>query len=202
MTTRRVVLLISTVWLASFLPHFIILLKYVISPKLQDVQRFMIFDMVVFEILPLLTLLLATGHIFFIVRRHSHQMTVLMAQLRFNHGIEHSKRLRRQTRVNSSAKLVGVAVTVFIICYLYELCYTIHEEIPGHKKENFVLHFLNNILHFMNSAVNPVAYAFFKSDIKKSLRSMFHCNEAPRERRGEQSHERRTIKQEQSTVTV
>ena len=200
MTTRRVVLLISIAWLAPLLPHFIILLKYAISPTPQDVRRFMVFDMVVFEILPLVTLLLATGHIFFIVRRHSHQTAVLMAQLRFNQRIEHTKRLHRQTRVNSSAKLVGVAVTVFIICYLYELCYTVHEEIPGHKNQHLVLLYLNKVLFFVNSAVNPVAYAFFKSDIKKSLRSMFHCNEAPRERRGEQSHERRTIKQEQSTV--
>ena len=199
MTTRRVVLLISTAWLAAFLPHFIILLKYAISPTPQDVRRFMVFDMVVFEILPLVTLLLATGHIFFIVRRHSHQTAVLMAQLRFNQRIEHTKRLHEQTRVNSSAKLVGVAVAVFIICYVYELCYTISQEIAGHKL-NLVLLYINDVLYFVNSAVNPVAYAFFKSDIKKSLRSMFHCNEAPRQRRGEQSHEHRTMKQEQSTV--
>ena len=200
MTTRRVVLLISTAWLASFLPHFIILLKYAISPTPQDVRRFMVFDMVVFEILPLLTLLLATVHIFLIARRHSHQTAVLMAQLRFNpQTIEHSKRLHGQTRVNSSAKLVGVAVAVFIICYVYELSYTISQEITGHKL-NLVLLYINGVLYFVNSAVNPVAYAFFKSDIKKSLRSMFHCNEAPRQRHGEQSHEHRTMKQEQSTV--
>ena len=199
MTTRRVVLLISIAWLAPLLPHFIILLKYAISPTPQDVRRFMVFDMVVFEILPLLTLLLATGHIFFIARRHSHQTAVLMAQLRFNQRIEHSKRLHGQTRVNSSAKLIAVAVTVFIICYIYELCCIVSQEILGYKP-NLVLLYLNKVLFFVNSAVNPVAYAFFKSDIKKSLRSMFHCNEAPRESRGEQSHERRTMKQEQSIV--
>ena len=189
MKTRRVVLLISIAWLAPLLPHFIILLKYTISPTPQDVQRFKIFDMVVFEILPLVTLFLATGHIFFIARRQSHQINVLMAQLRFNQRIAHTKRLHEQTRITSSAKLVGVAVTVFVISYLYALCYTVLEEIPEHKKQKLVLFYLNYVLIFVNSSVNPVAYAFFKSDIKKSLRSMFHCNEAPRERRGEKSHE-------------
>ena len=123
-----------------------------------------------------------------------------MAQLRFNpQTIEHTKRLHGQTRVNLSAKLVGVAVTVFIICYVYELCCSASQESPGYRPK-LVLLYLNKVLYFVNSAVNPVAYAFFKSDIKKSLRSMFHCNEAPRQRRGEQSHEHRTMKQEQSTV--
>ena len=185
MTTKRVALLISTAWLAAFLPHFVIFLKYAISPRHQDGRRLMIFDIVAFEILPLVTLIFATGHIILIARRHSHQTAVLMAQLRFNH----SKRLHEQIRITSSAKLVGVAVTVFVISYLYALCYTVLEEIPEHKKQKLVLFYLNYVLIFVNSSVNPVAYAFFKSDIKKSLRSMFHCNEAPRERRGEKSHE-------------
>ena len=200
MTTRRVVLLISTVWLASFLTHFIILLKYVISPTPHDVRSFTIFDIVVFEILPLVTLLPAAGHVFFIARRHSHQRAVLMAQLRFNQRIEHSKILHRQTRVNSSAKLVGVAVTVFTICYVYELYYTAVHEISWPTQSHLYLFYLSSLLYLVHSAFNPVAYAFFKSDIKKSLINIFRCNEASRERRGEQSHERRIVKQKQSTV--
>ena len=124
MTTRRVVLLISTAWLAAFLPHFIFLVTVVISTSPNDVhgKMFMVFDLVFYETLPLAILPLATGHMFLIVRRHSRQNAALMAQLRFNQRIEHGKEASTQSRETSSVKLVGVAVAVFVICYVHELC--------------------------------------------------------------------------------
>ena len=176
MTTRRVVLLISIAWLAAFLPHFIYLLRFFVLPTPEDtndVREFIIFDLVVFEILPLVILSLASGHIFLIARRHSRQTAILMVQLRFNQRINIQQE-SSQSRETSSVKVVGTSVTAFLICYLYELFYTGFYELHLEKEPNLFLKF-NGLLYIVNSAANPVAYAFFKSDIKKSLRSMFRC---------------------------
>ena len=194
MTTRRVILLISTAWLASFLPHFIFLVTVVTSTSPNDVhgQVFMVFDFVFYETLPLVILPLATGHIFLIARRHSRQNAALVAQLRFNQRIEHGNEASTQSQESSSAKLVGVAVVVFVICYVNELCYTILYQLPDkNTKRNEFFLCVTNLLYVVNSAVNPVAYALFKSDIKKSLRSMFRCGGGTHELQPQGFHTKR-----------
>ena len=185
MTTRRALLLMSAAWLAAFVPHFIIFLMSGILTEAEysnAVRRFMIFDFVVFETLPLVILPLVTGHIFLIARRHTRHTVALVAQLRFNQRLERSKEASSQRReISAAAKMVGVTVTVFIICYIIEFCYTVIYQLPAKKKPNWFLLYVNLLLYVVNSAVNPVAYAFFKSDIKKSLRSMFCCNRGTRE---------------------
>ena len=194
MTTRRVVLLISTAWLAAFLPHFIFLVTVVTSTSPNDVhgQVFMVFDFVFYETLPLVILPLATGHIFLIARRHSRQNAALVAQLRFNQRIEHGNEASTQSQESSSAKLVGVAVVVFVICYVNELCYTILYQLPDkNTKRNEFFLCVTNLLFVVNSAVNPVAYALFKCDIKKSLRSMFRCSRGTHELQPQGFHMKR-----------
>ena len=148
MTTRRVVLLISTAWLASFLPHFVLFLRFVVftTPNEDPNERlkgFMIFDCVVFETLPIVILPFATGHLFLVARRHSRQMAVLVAQLRFNQRIQDNNKTFTQNRETSSAKMVVVAVMVFVICYVHELCYTFLYQVPDKKtaaKRSLFLH--------------------------------------------------------------
>ena len=194
MTTRRVVLLISTAWLAAFLPHFIFLVTVVTSTSPNDVhgQVFMVFDFVFYETLPLVILPLATGHIFLIARRHSRQNAALVAQLRFNQRIEHGIEASTQSQETSSVKLVGVAVTVFVICYTSELCHTVFAQLTGIKNpQDWYFTYINELFIFFNSAVNPVAYALFKSDIKKSLRSMFRCGGGTHELQPQGFHTKR-----------
>ena len=204
MTTRRVVLLISAAWLAAFLPHFIFLVTVLISKSPNDVhgQMFMVFDFVFYETLPLVILPLATGHIFLIARRHSRQNAALVAQLRFNQRIERGNEASTQSQETSSAKLVGVAVVVFVICYVNELCFTILYQLPSKKtKPNEVFTYVLHLLFLVNSTVNPVAYAFHKSDIKKSLRSMFRCSRGTHELQPQRFHTKRdSVALRESTV--
>ena len=178
MTTRRVILLISTAWLASFSTHFLYFVICVVFTRDCDnlSRKFMVFDFVIFEISPLVIVSLATGHIFLIARRHSRQSAVLMAQLRFNQRIEDGKGRSAQSRERSSAKLVGVATSVFFVCYVNEIFYTVYYQLPEKKHLDFLFMHTTWLLNITNSAANPVAYAFFKRDIKKSLRSMFRCS--------------------------
>ena len=204
MTTRRVVLLISAAWLAAFLPHAIFLVTVVTSTSPNDVhgQMFMVFDFVFYETLPLVILPLATGHMFLIARRHSRQNAALVAQLRFNQRIEHGNEASTQSHETSSAKLVGVAVVVFVICYVHELCYTILYQLRDKKtKPNEALTYILHLLFLVNSAVNPVAYAFHKSDIKKSLRSLCRCSRGIHELQPQEFHTKRDpVAPRESTV--
>ena len=203
MTTRRVVLLISAAWLATFLPHFIFLVTVVTSTSPNDVhgQVFMVFDFVFYETLPLVILPLATGHIFLIARRHSRQNAALVAQLRFNQRIEHGNEASTQSQETSSAKMLGVAVTVFIISYTSELLYTVFVQLSEEEDQNRHYLHIKDLLLFLNSAVNPVAYALFKSDIKKSLRSMFRCSRGTHELQPQRLHtERDPVAPQESTV--
>ena len=180
MTTRRVVLLISTAWLASFLPHFVLFLRFVVFTTPNEdpnelLKGFVIFDCVVFETLPIVILPFATGHLFLVARRHSRQTAVLMAQLRFNQTIENNQAFT-QNQETSSVKMIVVAVMVFLICYVNEFCYTFLNQLPDRKTQpNEVFFYIMELLYIIISAVNPVVYAFFKKDIKKNLRNMFHC---------------------------
>ena len=57
------------------------------------------------------------------------------------------------------------------------------------------------LLYTVNSAVNPVAYAFFKSDVKKSFRSMFHCSKGTHELQAQEFHTKRgQVAPRESTV--
>ena len=183
MTTRRVVLVISAAWLSSFLTHFIYFVICVVLTRDRDYlsRKFIVFDFVIFEIFPLVILSLATGRIFLIARRHSRQSAVVMAQLRFNQRIEDGKDRSVQSRERSSAKLVGVATSVFFVCYVNEIFYTVYNQLPEKRHQNAPFLYTTWLLNITNSAVNPVAYAFFKSDIKESLRSMFRCSREARE---------------------
>ena len=178
MTTRRVIFLISTAWLAAFSTHFLYFVICVVFTRDCDnlSRKFMVFDFVIFEISPLVIVSLATGHIFLIARRHSRQSAVLMAQLRFNQRIEDGKGRSVQSRERSSAKLVGVATSVFFVCYVNEIFYTVYYQLPEKKHLDFLFLYTTWLLNITNSAANPVAYAFFKRDIKKCLRSMFRCS--------------------------
>ena len=201
MTTRRVVFLISTAWLAVFLPHLIFLVKVVIFESAGDAEKFMIFDCVVFEILALVILSFATTHIFLITRRHSRQNAALVAQLRFNQRIEHGNEASTHSQETSSAKMLGVAVTVFIISYTSELLYTVFVQLSEEEDQNRHYLHIKDLLLFLNSAVNPVAYALFKSDIKKSLRSMFRCSRGTHELQPQRLHtERDPVAPQESTV--
>ena len=81
---------------------------------------------------------------------------------------------------SATMKFICGAVAVSKFCYLCETVLTVLPLIarlhPG-KSNNIRIYWDVIMLLFMvNSAINPVVYALFKSDIKRSLRRMLHRN--------------------------
>ena len=178
LTTKRAVLLIVAVWLASFVPH---LLLYLISSKSDptgSLRAFHFFDLVVFEISPMLALPFLAGRIFAIVRRQERRLEIQMRQVRFNRRAEPGSEMSSHNRRTATMKFMCGAVAVFGFCYLCETIITVYQLITGPVKGGIRRKYWRvlTLLYILNSAINPVVYALFKSDIKRSLRRMVHRN--------------------------
>ena len=178
MTTKMAVLLIVVVWLASFVPH---LLLYLISSKSDptgSLRAFQFFDLVVYEISPMLALPFLAGRIFVIVRRQERRLEIQMRQVRFNRRAEPGSEMSSHNRRTATLKFICAAVAVFGFCYLCETILTAYQLITGPGKRGIrrIYWHVLTLLYIANSAINPVVYALFKRDIKRSLRRMVHHN--------------------------
>ena len=179
LTTKRAVLLIVAVWLASFVPH---LLLYLISSKSDpagSLRSFEYFDIAVFEISPMLALPVLAGRIFVIVRRQERRVEIQMRQVRFNRQAEPGSEMSSRNRRTATMKFICGAVAVFGFCYLCETLLTAYKlitRVDPAKEEIQTYRSLLTLLFIVNSAINPVVYALFKSDINRSLRRMVHRN--------------------------
>ena len=107
----------------------------------------------------------------FHVCRHDQSARTLAKQLRFNHQVSF-----KTHREKSAVIMMGLVIGVFLVCYgMYLRCgflllfqnSTITSGSSPCKDENYKIPIL-----VLNSAINPLAYAFFKRDIKKEFKRL------------------------------
>ena len=170
MTTRTVRVLTAAAWGISFFAHLAFVLSQVMLYPRPDDYNFLVFDFVVFEIFPLVVSSFVTGHILVIARRNSRRISGLVAQLRFNSREDLQGKIQKDREGRRLATLVAVAGSVFFICYLNEVFYTVYYQLLGRRDD--VLRYTTWLLNITNSAANPIAYAVFKRDIKLRLKRM------------------------------
>ena len=117
-------------------------------------------------------LLFATVRIFLVVRRIARQNAVLVAQLNFNHKPRNGVAFK--ARETASAKMIGIVVTVFLVsCLLWAA------ETAFYLMKMWRPYFVAEVgivVIMLNSAVNPIAYAFYKRELKTELKKLFRCN--------------------------
>ena len=174
-TTRRVLLAICSVWLAVFWFHFlcyIICIKLPPSENDRCVEIFATVDFVLIETLPMLIMAYAVGNIIHIVWKKTRETKIRLKQLGFNHSSRNAAAAPAQRERSSTVRIIGVAVLMFTICFLSELSYTVLHQITA-KRHNRRFQYANNLLYLVNSAINPIAYALFKRDIKKAIKKKF-----------------------------
>ena len=178
MNTRRAVLLVSSVWVVSFFSHavFFLVCSVLPSPSANCSWSFNVFDMVVFETLPMLISSFTVARFLCISRRIARVTAVQMDQLQFNRGsqADNGERSRRKRR-NSVIKLVAIAAAFFVVCSLFDVVYTVTYQMYGKslQSERRYFSYTANLLYLINSAANPLVYAVFKEDIKASLKGLF-----------------------------
>ena len=104
---------------------------------------------------------------FLVARRHARQNAALIAQLNFNHRIQHGRVFKPQEA--AATKMVGVVVAVFLSCYsLFVLHHVLN--MAGLYAQRNIRRMVLSLLRLLNSAVNPVAYALLEREIRKELR--------------------------------
>ena len=173
MSGKRIPLLICAAWVlpALFFLAPYLTLEFAATGRTNEFfeKCFWVYLSLV-ELCVCVALLFATTHIFLIARRHARKNAALIAQLKFNHRIQHS---RVKSQEMASTRVIGVVVAVFVFCYFLDIfdnaCYLVM------CKLNFALLDVVSLLMLTNSAVNPVAYAFFKKDIKTELKRLLRC---------------------------
>ena len=174
MTMKRVVFLVAVSWSLPLLVFLVPLLALKLGTSGQTHvtfrKCFLVF-LSFFHVCVCFALLFATTRIFLVARRHARQNAVLVMQLNFNHRIQHSRVFKPQEA--ASTKVVGSVVAVFIICYVLSIYDSVC--LIGLCKRSDALMYVVILLSLTNSAVNPVAYAFFKKDIKKEVKRLFCC---------------------------
>ena len=123
---------------------------------------------IVFEILPCVILILCFVSLILHVRRHDRSAHTLAKQLRFNHQVSFKTHHEK-----SAVIMMGLVIGVFLVCYgMYLRCsflilfQTTITSSPCND-ENYKIPVL-----VLNSAINPLAYAFFKRDIKKEFKRL------------------------------
>lgn len=171
-TSKRILFLVIVAWgfpLLVFLAP-----RLALGLESQGEHIFLAF-ISIFQICVCFALLFATTRILHAAQRHAGQAAKLRRQLAFNHTIQPTKAFLRPEE-SSSAKIVGSVVAMFISCYVFDMYG--HICLMGLCEEPTTISYLTPLLKLTNSTANPIAYAFFKKDIKKELKRLlrqFRC---------------------------
>ena len=182
MTWRRVPRFIFSAWT---LPFFVCLLPFTwifsSSPETRNIcdKFFIALLLTFFEFLPCVVMVAATWRVLCISRRHTRRTMALQSQLHFNHPSLNFNALRQhRERDMSSAKLISIVVSLFVLCYITEMASSFLH-LLNLSKESWG-NCINNEFRFLflvaNSAVNPFVYAFLKRDIQTEFRRFFCRN--------------------------
>ena len=122
-----------------------------------------IWPTIISEFFPCVVLILCIVSVIFHVCRHDQSARTLAKQLRFNHQVSF-----KTHREKSVVTMMGIVIGVFLVCYgIYLRCSFLILLSSLCEDEQYKIPIL-----VLNSAINPLAYAFFKRDIKKELKRL------------------------------
>lgn len=124
-----------------------------------------------FQVVPAIVFVFVACRIFCILRKISERRSKIFAQLRFNHAPKYSSTVLRSSKESKAAAKMTMAIAfLFIIlyvvenykcfCFVFELCETTAS-----------LDLAIDLLFLINSASNPIVYAFLKRDIRTAIQS-------------------------------
>lgn len=171
MTTSRVITMIALSWVISFLAAFVRLLWLYdnrLAGKTFDKYYRVVID-IFFGVFSCVVLVTIYVRILSISRKLLMESTTQLDQVTYNHGVS---KCSRQSRRNSSARVLGSVVLLFVLCYSLNIYIS------------FCLNFrfcsvnplavtISLIMVHLNSAVNFAVYAFMKKDIRQELKRMW-----------------------------
>ena len=162
MKRRRVIQMVLTSWGIPFL--FAVTLVSIKLSAMDRTQTMSSYLYLLFEIILCVILIFFLASMFLVVYNLKSRDRTLAKQLRFNHVVARAK-----TQNTSAVKWVALITCVFLSCYGI-MMRSSFLALTGHK---FCNDFHYKIpLQVINSGINPIAYAFFKRDIKQECKRL------------------------------
>ena len=194
-TSCRLFAAMSASWiipaLLSFSPLF---WKFSSSEKVKNtavkVHAFIVIT--AFELVPTVVMPAMYAHIFYTARKHARQVAAQRTQLQFNNTCSQvfsernrlelttpmGKRVslqRNQSRSDSSSiAVLGAVIGFFVLCWSFDTVISFCNKLEL-CVVNDTLFRVSDLMIFLNSAINPLVYAFLKKDIKLELSITFCC---------------------------
>ena len=100
-----------------------------------------------------------------VIYKHDRAMRTLVKQLRFNNSVLY------RPQDSAALKIMAIVIGVFLLCCAFKLHFGINFLNSKAKSESLV-RCIRVLIMVFNSAINPIAYALFKRDIKKELKRL------------------------------
>ena len=163
MTRRRIIQVIFFSWVLPASYNVLTFIPFMFYFKTIPVP--FIWLNIILEFIPCVVLILCFVTMIFHVCRHDQSARTLAKQLRFNHQV--SFKTHNET---SAVIMMGIVIGVFVVCYgIYLRCslVVLSDTNASCKDEQYKIPVL-----VLNSAINPLSYAFFKRDIKKEFKRL------------------------------
>ncbi|XP_078381021.1 octopamine receptor beta-2R-like [Oculina patagonica] len=167
MKRRRVIQMVSLAWAVPFSFIVVFLLNWLILKISLLFRIFICIAMIFFEFLPCSMLIFCFASMLRIVCKHDRAARTLAKQLRFNHQVLF------KNQEKSAILMMAIVIGLFLLCYAFYLRCSFVLIFSDHKPCNDLK--VKIPLVVLNSAINPVAYAFFKRDIKKEIKRRNCC---------------------------
>lgn len=180
--------------LLSFSPLF---WKFSSSEKVKNtaikVHAFIVIT--AFELVPTVVMPAMYAHIFHTARKHARQVAAQRKQVQFNDTCsqvlsERNTRLELTTAMgkkvslqrnererrpdSSSIAVLGAVIGFFVLCWSFDTVISFCSKLEL-CVINESLFRVSDLMIFLNSAINPLVYAFLKKDIKRELGITFCC---------------------------
>jgi len=175
MTTTRVILIIAMSWAISFLATFVRLLWLYDNHLRKAIEKYysVVIDFLL-GILSCVVLLVIYLRILYISQKLARQTASQEKDVNFNHGPPNVPKCHRRTRRNSSARVLGCVILLFVLCFSLNtyVSFCLNFKFCS---VNPLVGSISLLLVYCNSAVNFAVYAFMKSDIRLELRRLCPC---------------------------
>ena len=158
MTRHRVIQMVLISWGIPFLFNLIVL-----SMRLNSVHRISGYLHLFVEVILCAVLLFCHSSMLLVVYKQKSKDRTLAKQLRFNQLVANHK---VKTQNSLAVKWVSLVTIVFLSCYVIIIRCSLLV-LTGHPCNDFRY---KGPLQAINSGINPLAYAFFKRDIKQECK--------------------------------
>ena len=168
MTRSRV---IQIVFLSWAFPTIFITVKASLHFAFQERHLDNIFnwlDAFNFKLVPCVMLVFCFACMLTIICKHHRKMRTLVKQIRSNATVFF------RPQENAAVKIMAIVIVVFLLCSAIRF-YCRLSPLSRGNIDCDILH-VKILIIVLNSAVNPIAYAVYKRDIKKELKRMIRMN--------------------------